>query len=108
MLEVNHCGSSDYSTSHSGSTSGIKIHKKKFQWTDPLPNEIIDDGRSPLNEVLKMMRPDVHTNVYAELAKIKIIKSVNYAFNIVKWHSAMESKCISINTKVPGAYHKSQ
>jgi hypothetical protein len=26
----------------------------------------------------------------------------------MKWHSAMESKRISIDTKVPGAYHKSQ
>ena len=40
--------------------------------------------------------------------KIKNIKTVDYGFNIVKWHSAMESKQISINTKVPGAYHESQ
>ncbi len=26
----------------------------------------------------------------------------------MKWHSAMESKRISIDTKVPGAYHESQ
>jgi hypothetical protein len=23
---------------------GIKIHKKKFRWTKPLPNEAINDG----------------------------------------------------------------
>jgi hypothetical protein len=71
---------------------GIKIHKKRFQWTDPLCNETIDDGHSFLNKVLKMMRLDIQTKVYAELAKIKSIKPVDYAFNIVKWHSAMESK----------------
>jgi hypothetical protein len=87
---------------------GIKIHKKKFQWTDPLPNKTINDGRSLLNEVLKMMCPDIQTNKYAELAKIKSIKPINYAVNIIKWHSAMESKRISITTKVPGAYHESQ
>jgi hypothetical protein len=54
------------------------------------------------------MHPDVQTNVYAKLAKIKNIKPVNYSFNIVKWHSTMESKRILINTKVPGAYHESQ
>jgi hypothetical protein len=54
------------------------------------------------------MRPDIQTNVYAELAKIKNIKPVDYAFNIIKWHSAMEIKCISIKNKVPGAYHESQ
>ena len=86
----------------------IKINKKKYQWTDPLSEETIDDGRSLLNEVLKLMRPDVQTNVYAELAKIKSIKPVDHAFNIIKWHSAMESKCISIKYKVPGAYHESQ
>ena len=86
----------------------IKLHKSKFQWIDPLPNETIDDGRSLLNEVLRLIRPDVQTNVYAELAKIKTIKPVDYAFNIIKWHSAMESKRISITNKVPGAYHESQ
>ncbi len=91
-----------------GAQVAIKIHKKKFQWTDPLPNETIHDGRSLLHKVLKLMRTDVQTNVYSELAKIKSIKPVDYAFNIVKWHSAMESKQTSIDTKVPGAYHESQ
>jgi hypothetical protein len=66
------------------------------------------DSRSLLNEVLKLMRPDIQTNVYAELAKIKNIKPVDYGFNIVKWHSAMESKHMAIELKVPGSYHKSQ
>jgi hypothetical protein len=38
------------------------------------------------------MHLDVQTNVYSELAKIKSIKPVDYAFNIVKWHAAIESK----------------
>ncbi len=54
------------------------------------------------------MRPDVQTNVYSELAKIKSIKPANHAFHIVKWHSAMEFKWISIKEKVPGIYHESQ
>ena len=86
----------------------IKLHKNKYQWINPLPNKTIDNGRSLLNEVLKLIRPDVQTNVYAELAKIKTIKPVDYAFNIIKWHSAMESKRILITNKVPGAYYKSQ
>ncbi len=40
--------------------------------------------------------------------KIKSIKPVDYAFNIIKWHSAIESKRISIENKVPGVYHESQ
>jgi hypothetical protein len=28
----------------------IKIHKKTFQWTDPLPTDTIDDGCSLLYE----------------------------------------------------------
>ncbi len=43
----------------------IKTHKQKFQWTDPLPNETIDDGCSLLHKVLKLMRPDVQSNVYS-------------------------------------------
>jgi hypothetical protein len=54
------------------------------------------------------MRLDVQTNIYAELTKIKTIKPANYGFYIVKWHSAMETKRISIEQKVPSAYHKSQ
>jgi hypothetical protein len=86
----------------------IKLHKNKYQWINPLPNETINDGCSLLNELLKLIRPDVQTNVHAKLAKIKTIKPVDYAFNIIKWHSAMESKCILITNKVPGAYHESQ
>ncbi len=52
--------------------------------------------------------PDLQTNVYAELAKIKAIKPVNHGYNMVKWHSAMESKCIAIGLRVPGSYHESQ
>jgi hypothetical protein len=63
----------------------IKIHKSKYQWTDPLPNKTINDGCSLLNEVLKLICPDVQMNVYAELAKIKTIKPVDFAFNIIKW-----------------------
>jgi hypothetical protein len=47
-------------------------------------------------------------NVYAKLAKIKNIKPVDYGYNIVKWHSAMESKHMTIEQKVPGSYHESQ
>ena len=88
--------------------TAIKIHKKAYQWTDSISDEVIVDGRLLLNIVLKLMRPDVQTNVYAELAKIKSIKPVDFGNNIVKWHSAMESKRISIEQKVPGSYHESQ
>ncbi len=47
----------------------IKVHKYRCQWTDPLPNERIDDGCSLLNKVLNLMRLDVQTNVYDKLAK---------------------------------------
>ena len=88
--------------------ASIKIRENAYQWSDPLSDEIVVDGRSLLNETLKLMRPDVQTNVYAELAKIKGIKPVDHGYNIVKWHSAMESKRIAIEQKVPGAYHESQ
>jgi hypothetical protein len=54
------------------------------------------------------MGPDVQRNVYMELAKIKSIKPVDYAFNMIKWHSVMESKCILIEQKLPGSHHKLQ
>ncbi len=71
--------------------SSIKLWEKAYQWTDPLSDKIVLDGRALLNETLKLMRPNVQTNVYAELAKIKAIKPVDHGYNIVKWHSAMES-----------------
>jgi hypothetical protein len=45
----------------------------------------INAGHSLLNEVLKLICLDVQMNVYAELAKIKTIKPVDFAFNIIKW-----------------------
>jgi len=88
--------------------ASIKIQENTYQWIDPLSDEIMVDGRLLLNEALKLMCPDVQTNVYAELAKIKAIKPVDHGYNIVKWHSAMESKHIAIEQKVPGSYHESQ
>jgi hypothetical protein len=86
----------------------IKIQENLFQLIDPLFNEIVVDGRSLLNEALKLMCPDVQTNVNAELAKIKAVKPVNHAYNIVKWRLAMESKRNAIEQRVPGSYHESQ
>jgi hypothetical protein len=88
--------------------ASIKIHKKAYSWTDPLTDEIVEDGCLLLNEILKLMHPDVQANVYMELAKIKSIKPIDYAFNMVKWHLAIESKSIMIKQKLPGSYHESQ
>jgi hypothetical protein len=44
------------------------------------------DHRLLLNEALKLMCPDIQTNVYAKLAKIKAIKPVDHGYKIVKWH----------------------
>ena len=67
----------------------IKIHKRAYQWTHPLLDEVVIDGCSLLN-------PQAHafgffkTNVYAELvAKIKAIMPVDHGHNIVKWHLSM-------------------
>jgi hypothetical protein len=81
--------------------ASIKIKENAYQWIDPLSDEIVVDGRSLLNEALKLMRPDIQMNVYAELAKIKAIKPVDHGYNVVKWHSVMESKRIAIEQKVP-------
>jgi hypothetical protein len=88
--------------------ASIEIHKNAYLWTDPQTDELVKDGRSLLNKALKLMHPDVQANVYMELVKIKWIKLVDYAFNMVKWHLAFESKPISIEQKLPGAYHESQ
>jgi hypothetical protein len=63
--------------------ASIKLQENAYQWTDPLSDEIILDGRSLLNETLKLMRPDVQTNVYAKLVKIKTIKPVDHGYNVV-------------------------
>jgi hypothetical protein len=72
--------------------ASIKIHKDAYQSTDPQTDETVKDGCSLLNKVLKLMHPDTQANVYMELAKIKSIKPVNYTFNMIKWHMAIESK----------------
>jgi hypothetical protein len=37
----------------------IKIHKKAYQWTDPILDKFVTEGCSLLNEVLKLMCSDV-------------------------------------------------
>jgi hypothetical protein len=86
----------------------IKVLENLYQWIDPISDKIVTGGHSILNETLKLMHPDIQMNVYAKLAKIKAIKPVDHGYNMVKWHSAMESKCIAIELKVPGSYHESQ
>ncbi len=88
--------------------ASIKIHKDAYQWTNPQTDETFKDGCSLLNKVLKLIRPDVQANVYMELSKIKSIKPVNYAFIMIKWHLAIESKCILIEQKLHRSYHKLQ
>jgi hypothetical protein len=73
----------------------IKVLENLYQWIDPISDEIMIDSHSILNKTLKLMRPYVQTNVLAKLAKIKAIKPVNHGYNVVKWHSLMESKCIA-------------
>jgi hypothetical protein len=79
-----------------------------YQWTDPQTDETVEDGCSLLNKVLKLMRSDVQANIYVELAKFKSIKPVNYTFNMIKWHLAIESKRISIEQRLSVSYHKLQ
>jgi hypothetical protein len=86
----------------------IKVLENLYQWIDPVSYKILIGGRSILNETLKLMHPDIQTNVYAKLAKIKAIKPVNHCCNMVEWHSTMESKRTAIELKVPGSYHESQ
>jgi hypothetical protein len=64
--------------------ASIKIHKNAYLWTNPQTNELVEDGRLLLNKALKLMHPDVQANVYMEIVKIKLIKPVDYAFNLVK------------------------
>ncbi len=109
MLEIHYpCPSCHGTVDSPYAQATIKIQENLFQWIYPLSDKIVVDGHSILNEALKLMRLDVQTNVYAELAKIKAIKPVDHAYNITKWHSTMESKHIAIKQKVPGLYHESQ
>jgi hypothetical protein len=56
----------------------IKVLENLYQWIDSISDKILNDGCSIFNETFKLMRPDVQTNVYAKLAKIKAIKPVDH------------------------------
>ncbi len=77
--------------------ASIKIHKNAYLWTDPQTDELVEDGCLLLNKALKLMRLDVQVNVYMELVKIKLIKPVDYAFNMVKWYSAINLNAFQSN-----------
>jgi len=72
--------------------ASVKIREKAYQWIDPLSDEIVVDSRLLLNEVLKLMRPDVQANIYAELAKIKNIKPVDYGYAKPKYYLCSRCK----------------
>ena len=58
----------------------IKVLENLYQWIDPISDKIVTGGHSILNETLKLMHPDVQTNVYVKLAKIKTIKPVDHGY----------------------------
>jgi hypothetical protein len=63
--------------------NSIKIHKKAFQWIDPISDEIITDGCSLLNEVLKLMCPDVspyHSGALSHLRKKNMAEKLFFVF----------------------------
>ena len=73
--------------------ASIKIRENAYQWIDPLTDEIVVDGCSLLNEALKLMRPDVQMNVYAELAKIKSIKPKSW-WTAVRFSTKFSNSCV--------------
>ena len=72
-------------------------------------NRSVANGRSiGLASVLGLELGTFMHVLAATVGLSAILATSENAFNIVKWHSAMESKRISIEYKVPGAYHESQ
>ncbi len=58
----------------------IKVLENQYQWINPISDKVMIDCHSILNETLILMHPDVQTNVYVKLAKIKTIKPVDHGY----------------------------
>ena len=86
----------------------LKVHRKKYEWWNPLTGELINDGLMILFLILKKMRPSVMVSTVKEINKMKTIQPEQFAYNITEWDTAMESARINIELKAPGQYSMQQ
>ena len=82
----------------------LKVHRKKYEWWNPLNGELINDGLMILFLILKKMQPSVMVSTVKEINKMKTIVPEQFAYNITEWDTAMESARINIKIKAPGQY----
>jgi len=87
----------------------IMVRKQMmYTWYDPESGETIKDGLIILFLILQKIRPNVRINVFNEISKLKELKPKQFNFNIVQWLSELKAKRLSIELKIPGAYHNNQ
>ena len=86
----------------------LKVHRKKYEWWNPLNGELINDGLMILFLILKKMQPSVMVSTVKEINKMKTIVPEQFAYNITEWDTAMESARINIKIKAPGQYSMQQ
>ena len=91
-----------------GGRRTIKTHVDSYEYFNTITGETAYDGPIVLALILRTMRPNVHVNVFREIASMKDVTLASCNNNVVEWISQMEMKCINIELKIPGAYDDNQ
>ena len=69
----------------------LKVHRKKYEWWDPVSGKLVFDGLMILFLILKKMRPSVMVSTIKEINKMKTIRPKQFAYNITEWDTAIET-----------------
>ena len=83
----------------------ILIYKEDFTWYDLESGDIVRDGLTVATLILSKVRPDVRIKAFEELQKMKLIKPVDFKYDIVDWLAAMEKGRLEVSKKLKNIYH---
>ena len=62
----------------------LKVHRKKYEWWDPVSDELVFGGLMIIFLILKKMRPSVMVSTIKEIKKMKTIWPKQFAYNITR------------------------
>ena len=83
-----------------GTRDTILIYKEDFAWYDSESGDIVRDGITFAMLILSKVRPDVLIKAFEELQKMKLIKPVDFKYDIVDWLGAMEKRRLGVSLKL--------
>ena len=82
----------------------VRVEKSKYEWYNAATGEVINDGLSIAQIILRKLRPNKLITVFQEIAELKKILPGKFGHNIPDWDTAIEEARIEIELKLPSEY----